>query len=246
LVAEALGTFALVGIGSGAAAVNGWAGGSLSTVGIALAFGCVVLAVVYAVGHISGAHVNPAVTVGFWAGGRFPGADVVPYIAAQLIGATAAAAGLRLVVGHAVVAAATTPVVTVGAAFGVEFVLTFLLMLVIMAVSTDARVTGSVAGLAVGATVAAGALVGGPLTGAGMNPARSFGPALVAGRWTSHWIYWLAPLAGATLAAWTYDYLRQGTAHDHRVTRRDASAPGPLSLHRQFGAQSDGRGAAQP
>jgi aquaporin NIP len=242
LVAEAVGTFMLVAIGAGAAAVNAWSGGTVTAVGVALAFGCVILAAVYAVGHISGAHLNPAVTFGFWLSGRFPSRDVAPYILAQLVGATCAAFGLRAVLGQAASAAATVPAVGIGAALGTETTLTFVLMLVIMAVATDARVAGTVAGLAVGAVVAAAALAGGPLTGASMNPARSFGPALATGTWTAHWVYWIGPVVGAALAALTYDYLRQGTPHDHRTKRHSAGSPvsPALPMHRELSPESDG------
>jgi len=210
----------LVAIAAGTAGANAWSGGAISLVGVALAFGAVILAGVYALGHVSGAHFNPAVTVGFWIGRRFPGHDVLPYIGAQLAGAAVAGAGLRVVLGAHAAAAVTQPAIGVGAAIGVEIALTFVLMLVIMGVATDARVAGPVAGLAVGAAVAADALAGGALTGASMNPARSFGPALATGIWTRHWIYWLAPLVGAALAVAAYEYLRTGQAHDHRTRWR--------------------------
>jgi MIP family channel proteins len=207
----------LVFLGPGAAAVEAWAHGSVTPVGVALAFGFAILAGVYALGHISGAHFNPAVTTGFWIGGRFPRRDVLPYVAAQLAGASLAALLLRALLGDAARAGATIP--TIGALPGValEGVLTFFLMLVIVAVATDARVAGAAAGLAVGLTVAVDALMGSPLTGASMNPARSFGPALVTGRWTGHWIYWIGPLLGSALAVFTYDYLRTGGSHEYRT-----------------------------
>lgn len=217
IAAEAVGTFMLVFIGPGAAAVETWSRGSVSPVGIALAFGFAILAGVYGLGHISGAHFNPAVTAGFWLGRRFPSADVLPYVSAQIVGALSAALLLRGLVGASAQAAATIPQIGVGRGFVVEVVLTFFLMLVIMAVATDARVTGTVAGVAVGLTVAFDALMGGPLTGASMNPARSFGPALATGTWVGHWIYWIGPLLGATLAVGAYDYLRKGTSHDYRA-----------------------------
>ncbi len=244
----------LVAIGPGAAAVDAWSHGTVTHVGVALAFGTVILAAVYAVGHISGAHFNPAVTAGFVLGRRMPARDGAAYVVAQLVGATVAALGLAAVLGNAARAAATVPAIGTAAALGVEVALTLILMLVVMAVATDARVAGPVAGLAVGATVAADALTGGPLTGASMNPARSFGPAVASGIWTAHWIYWLGPLLGAALAVLLYDYLRQGSAHDHR-TRLDrldglarqpaAAAPIALPVHGQLGAQPDGRGVAQ-
>lgn len=217
LVAEAIGTFMLVFIGPGAAAVEAWGHGSVTPVGVALAFGFAIVAGVYALGHISGAHFNPAVTAGFWLGRRFPIADVLPYVAAQVVGALSAALLLRVLLGASANAAATVPRIGVVPAFTVEVVLTFFLMLVIMAVATDARVAGPVAGLAVGLTVAFDALMGGPLTGASMNPARSFGPALATGTWVGHWIYWLGPFVGATLAVRVYDFLRKGSSHDYRA-----------------------------
>jgi MIP family channel proteins len=217
LAAESIGTFMLVFIGPGAAAVDAWSHGSVTPVGVALAFGFVILAGVYALGHVSGAHFNPAVTVGFGLSGRFPRRDVLPYVAAQMLGATGAALLLRAFLGGADSASVTVPRVALVSALGIEVVLTFFLMLVVMAVATDARVAGGFAGLAVGLTVAFDALMGGPLTGASMNPARSFGPAFATGNWTAHWLYWLGPLLGAWLAVITYDYLRTGSSHDHRT-----------------------------
>jgi MIP family channel proteins len=216
LAAEAVGTFFLVLIGPGAAGVNAFTHGGVGGVGIALAFGCVLVAGIYALGHISGAHFNPAVTLGFFVARRMPRHEVAPYIAAQLIGATAAAFLLRFVIGAAANASATVPSIPTIPALAVEIALTVFLMLVIMAVATDDRVAGPVAGVAVGLAVCGDALMGGALTGASMNPARSFGPALATGQWESHWIYWAGPIAGAALAVLLYDYIRQGTAHDHR------------------------------
>ena len=206
----------LIFIGPGTAAVAAWSHRDPG-VGVPLAFGFVILAGIYALGHISGAHFNPAVTTGFWLSKRFPSREVAPYVAAQLIGAVAASLALKAVVGNAVASAATVPAIGTLPGLAVEVGLTFFLMLVVMAVATDARVDGLVAGLAVGLTVAFDALMGGSLTGASMNPARSFGPALASGVWTSHWIYWAGPLAGAALAVGTYDYLRGGSSHDYRA-----------------------------
>jgi MIP family channel proteins len=217
LAAEAIGTFALVFIGAGSAAVNAWSNGAVSHVGISLAFGGIILVAVYTLGHISGAHLNPAVTFGFWVARRFPGSEVAPYVAAQLAGATAGAFAVRAAVGSFAVFSSTRPAIPIFSALGVEVALSFFLMLVVMAVATDARVSGEVAGLAVGFIVMVDALMGGPLTGASMNPARSFGPAVATGQWASHWIYWVGPLAGMALAVLTYEYLRLGFSHDHRV-----------------------------
>jgi MIP family channel proteins len=217
LAAEAIGTFALVFLGAGSAAVNAWSNGAISHVGVSLAFGAIILVAVYALGHISGAHLNPAVTFGFWIAKRFPTREVAPYVAAQLAGASAGAFAVRAAVGSFAVFSTTRPAIPVISALGVEVLLSFFLMLVVMAVATDARVSGEVAGLAVGFIVMVDALMGGPLTGASMNPARSFGPALATGQWASHWIYWAGPLVGMAIAVFTYEYLRTGFSHDHRV-----------------------------
>lgn len=244
LAAEGIGTFALVFIGAGSAAVNAWSHGAVTSVGVSLAFGSIILVVVYSLGHISGAHLNPAVTASFWLARRFPGRDVIPYIMAQLVGAIAAGLALRAALGPFAAGAATRPAIALPAALGVEIVLSFFLMLVIMAVATDARVSGGVAGLAVGLIVMGDALMGGPLTGASMNPARSFGPALASNVWDAHWLYWIGPLIGMAVAVPTYDYLRRGTSHDHRVAAAPASRPVPV--HGELRPEPDGRGADEP
>lgn len=208
MVAEAIGTFFLVLIGPGAVMVDAASGGAIGHAGVALAFAFVVLAMIYAIGHISGAHINPAVTVGFWSAGHFPGRDVPGYVFAQCAGGIGAAAVLRAIVGSAASGGATVPSLPVPAAFALEWLLSFALMFVITAVATDPRVASGFAGIAVGLTVGFGALMGGPLTGAAMNPARSLGPAVAAGVWQSHWLYWLAPITAAVAAAWTYEWLR--------------------------------------
>ena len=244
LAAEAIGTFLLVFIGPGVAAVNAWSGGAVTHVGVALAFGCAVLAAVYALGHVSGAHINPAVTIGFWIARRFPGRDVAPYVIAQLAGATVAALVLGATFGSFTVAATTRPAIPLAAALAVEVILSFILMLGVMAVAIAAGVSGGVAGVSVGLTVMGDALMDGPLTCASMNPARSFGPALAAGVWDAHWLYWLGPLIGMALAVPAYNYLRRGSSHDLRTPARPASHPVPL--HRELGPQPDGRGALEP
>lgn len=208
VAAEALGTFFLVFIGPGSAMVNAHTGGSLGPIGVALAFAFVVIAMVYAVGHLSGAHINPAVTLAFWSVRRFPAAEVVPYVVAQCAGAVAASLSLRAALGPVGDLGATVPRIATGSAFLVEWVLSFALMFVVMAVATDERVADGFAALAVGLTVGFCALVGGPLTGASMNPARSFGPAMVGGIWRAHWLYWLAPISAMIVAARIYDLLR--------------------------------------
>ena len=211
-MAESIGTFFLVLIGPGAVMVNAASGGAITHAGVALAFAFVVIAMIFALGHISGAHINPAVTIGFWSVRRFPSQDVVPYIAAQCLGAIAASGVLRSVLGTVGQMGATVPAhslgIGAGSAFAIEWLLSFALMLVIMAVATDERVAAGFAGIAVGLTVGFGALMGGPLTGASMNPARSLGPAVVGGVWDAHWVYWLAPITGMVVAANCYEALR--------------------------------------
>lgn len=188
--------------------VNAYSGGAVSHVGVALAFAFVVLAMIYALGHLSGAHINPAVTLAFWSIGRFPSSEVIPYVAAQCGGAVAASLLSRAALGMAGSLGATLPSLPVAAAFGVEWLLSFVLMFVIMAVATDKRVADGFAGIAVGLTVGFCAMVGGPLTGASMNPARSFGPAVAGNLWRAHWIYWLAPVTAMMVAARVYQQLR--------------------------------------
>lgn len=202
LLAEWLGTYALVACGTAAIVVDGQTH-QLGLGGIAATFGLLVVVVIYTFGDLSGAHCNPAVTVSFWAAGRFVGKRVPAYVVAQLLGALAASATLRLLVPGAAGTSlgGTQPTIPPGAAWLLEVLLTAGLLLVILRVSAGAREKGIIAGLAVGAVVALEALVAGPLTGASMNPARSLGPALVSGQLDNLWLYLTAPMAGAGLAA---------------------------------------------
>ena len=209
-VAEAIGTFFLVLIGPGAAVVNMATGGTIGHAGVALAFAFVVTAMVYTLGHVSGAHINPAVTIAFWSRGVFPGRDVPGYLIAQLAGAISASFALCQAFPHAIQASATVPAFGVPVAIGAEFLLSFGLMFVIMAVATDDRVVRGFAGSAIGLTVGFEAMAGGPVTGASMNPARTFGPAVASGVWDAHWVYWVAPMAGMLLAAYAYDWITEG------------------------------------
>lgn len=206
-LAEALGTFVLVFFGCGAIAVDTRTG-QLGHPGVAIAFGLVIAVMVYALGHISGAHFNPAVSVGFAVGRHFPWSRVVTYSACQVAGAVAGAALLRLTLGDAADLGVTAPSDTDLQAVAWEAVLTFTLMLVITAVATDTRAVGEAAALAIGGAVALGAMVGGPVTGASMNPARSLGPAIVAGDLDAAWVYLVGPVVGAAAAAIVYRVLR--------------------------------------
>ncbi|MGH1366117.1 MAG: MIP/aquaporin family protein [Calditrichia bacterium] len=215
--AEFIGTFAIVFGGCGAIAVDQISGGVIGHLGIATTFGLIVMTMVYATGHISGAHLNPAVTLAFSATRHFPTREIAPYIFAQLLGAAVGSAlhaySLQGILelsspGMALSFGTTTPIDGVFAtAFIWEFVLTFFLMFVIMAVATDSRAVGKAAGLAIGSTVWFCALFGGPISGASMNPARSFGPALLAGDWANFGAYLAGPILGALAAAFIYMYL---------------------------------------
>jgi MIP family channel proteins len=186
--------------------------GALGHIGVAASFGLVIMVMIAALGHVSGAHFNPAVTLAFAWIRHFPWQDAPLYIAGQLVGAVAGAATLRTLFGTTGHIGVTLPAGSSFQAAGVEVLLTALLMFVITSVATDTRAVGQLAAIAIGGTVALDALWGGPVTGASMNPARSFGPALVSGIWQAHWIYWLAPIIGATLGAALYQGLRSEAA----------------------------------
>ena len=207
LLAEAIGTFALVFAGCGAIMVDAKTH-QLGHVGVAITFGLVIMVGIYAVGHISGAHFNPAVTFAFALSRHFPWQRAAGYWAAQVTGALAAALVLRGSLGAVAEVGATLPSGSQGQAFLWEAVLSFFLMFVIMAVATDTRAVGEAAAIAVGGTVGLDAMFGGPVTGASMNPARSFGPALVSGDLHAIWLYVAAPVVGTSLAALAYQYIR--------------------------------------
>ena len=224
--AEALGTFALVAIGPGAVMVAAKTS-AFGVQGVALAFGLVITIVVAATGHLGGAHINPAVTIGFWSVRRFPGRDVAPYVLAQCVGAITASAALSWLLGPVGNFGATIPALSLGRSFAIEAGYSALLGFVIMGVATDARTPASVAPFAIGAAVFAGALVTGPLTGGSFNPARSLGPAVVGGIWTAHWLYWAAPILGMTLAIRLYEALR-GTKVPSVSSEAPLGVEGPL------------------
>jgi aquaporin Z len=198
--AELMGTFALVFAGTGAIVINDVTGGSVTHVGIAFTFGLVVMAMIYAVGDVSGAHLNPAVTAGFFLAGRLPGRCVIPYMVSQTIGAFLASFGLLLLFGNHAHLGATAPLGSPWQSFGLEAVLTWLLMFVVLSVSTGPKEVGVMAGTAIGGVIALEAMFAGPICGASMNPARSFAPAVVSGTLASLWIYLIAPMLGAAAA----------------------------------------------
>ncbi len=199
-IAELLGTFALVFAGTGAIVINDVSGGAVSHLGIALTFGLIVMSMIYTFGDISGAHLNPAVTLGFVTARRMPANEGMSYIVSQIIGAIAASLVLRLLFPDHATLGATVPTGSAAQSFLLEFLLTALLMLVILNVSVGAKEKGITAGIAIGGVIALEAMFAGPICGASMNPARSFAPALVAMNFHSLWIYLLAPSLGAMIA----------------------------------------------
>lgn len=208
-MAEGLATFALVFAGCAAIVTDAANDGALGAVGVGLVFGLVIMAMVYAVGHLSGAHINPAVTIAFVLTRHFPLRDAAAYIGAQLVGAMAGALLLlALWPDRPASLGATLPSVDAGAALVYEVVLTGFLMFVIMAVATDTRAVGAGAAIAIGGTVGLDALLGGPITGASMNPARSFGPAVAAAKWEDLWLYVVGPVLGANVGAFAYQLVR--------------------------------------
>ena len=212
-LAEVAGTFFLVLAGCGAILIEAQTG-ALGHGGVALTFGLVVATMIFATGHVSGAHLNPAVTLAFLSLRRMQAREAAVYWSSQLAGAVVASLCLLFLFpqgagssgGHL---GATLPSGAASQSLLLEILLTAMLMFVIVGVATDRRAEGGLAALAIGGAVAVGALWGGPISGASMNPARSLGPALVAGAWAEHWVYWLGPGSGALLGAWTYAALRE-------------------------------------
>ncbi|HEU0010880.1 MAG TPA: aquaporin [Verrucomicrobiae bacterium] len=223
--AEFFGTFALVFAGTGAIVIDADRAGAVTHVGIALTFGLVVLASIYAFGETSGAHLNPAVTLGFFAARRLPGREVAPYIASQLLGAFAASGLLRVLFPDHSALGATRPAGAEWQSFVLELVLTWFLMTVILGVSTGAKEKGLLAGVAVGAVIALEAMFAGPISGASMNPARSLAPAVISGNLTSLWLYLAAPVLGALLAVLTCRCAQQEGCCGKKLASGDAAQP---------------------
>ncbi len=212
-LAEFIGTFAIVFAPVALAATAGLKGGAAGLLPAALVSGLAVLAMVYALGHISAAHFNPAVTLGFAVSRRFPWRYLLPYWISQLLGGICAAAVVTFLFGPGF--GIHVPSVSPITAIVIEAMITFFLMLVIISVATDRRVNGAVPGLAIGLTVVFGVMIAGPVTGGSMNPARSLGPALLAGgtALSSYWIYVVGPMAGAVIASLLYEFIRGGSEH---------------------------------
>ncbi len=206
---EFLGTFALVFAGTGAIVIDQVSHGSVSHVGISLTFGLIILSMIYTFGDVSGAHFNPAVTIGFWVARRLEGRFVLPYIVSQCLGAITASIVLRLLFPKNILLGATMPAGTDWQSFVLEFILTFFLMLVILNVSTGAKEKGVTAGIAIGSVIGLEAMFAGPISGASMNPARSLAPAIVSRHLEHLWIYLAAPILGAIAAKFACQCVRE-------------------------------------
>jgi MIP family channel proteins len=231
-VAEAIGTFGLVFAGCGAIMIDTLSKGQITHIGVGLVFGLIITVMIYALGHVSGAHLNPAVTLAFVLVRHFPVRRLLLYWSAQFVGAIFAALCLRFLLGDVASLGTTLPAGNGGAwqSFGLETILTFFLMLVIMAMATDTRAVGQAAALAIGAMVALEALFAGPISGASMNPARSLGPALASWTWTDQWVYLTAPFIGAIAGALIYRWLREAGMKSYSVSHKEQKSMEHTSL----------------
>lgn len=208
-LSEIIGTFALVFCGTGAIVIDHVSGGAVTHLGVSMTFGLIVLAMIYALGDISGAHLNPAVTIGFTVAKRLALKETVPYIMAQAIGAFAASYCLKLLFPHEVNLGATIPSGSTMQSFVLELILTFFLMFVIMNVSTGANEKGITAGIAISSVIGLEAIFAGPISGASLNPIRSLAPAMISGDMTSIWIYLTAPVIGSVIAVLAFNLLKE-------------------------------------
>lgn len=228
VIAEALGTYFLIFAGCGAVVVNLNTDKTVSSPGIAIVWGLVVMVMIYSVGHISGGHFNPAVTIAFATTKRFPLKQVPPYVVAQVLGSTLASGTLRLIFNnHQDHFTGTSPNGTPLQSFVIEFIITFYLMFVVSGVATDNRAIGELAGLAVGSTVLLNVMFAGPISGASMNPARSLGPAIVSSHYKNLWIYLVAPTLGAVCGALVYNVIRFTDKPLRELTKTGSFLKGP-------------------
>ncbi len=214
-ISEGIGTFSLVFCGTGAMTVNEVTGGDVTHVGIAITWGLIVMAMIYAFGEISGAHFNPAVTIAFAYAKKFKWKEVPKYIIAQCFGAIVASAILLFLFPESEFLGGTLPTVDSLRAFVLELLLTYFLMVVIINVSTGSKEIGTMAGIAIGGVVLLEAMFAGPITKASMNPARSLGPALLSGHWEHQWLYFIAPIIGALLAVLTCKIVKSDNCCDN-------------------------------
>jgi aquaporin NIP len=233
LAAEFIGTFALVFAGTGAIVIDETTGGAVTHVGVALTFGLIVLAMIYTVGDVSGAHLNPAVSLGFFAARRFPLQQAVPYIVSQCGGALAASVVLRILFPQNEMLGTTAPAGSASQSFVLELILTAILMFAILSVSTGAAEKGITAGIVVGAVIGLEAMFAGPICGASMNPARSIGPAVISGHFRNLWIYVLAPVIGGCVGVLGCRCVRESGCCSGRPSHRanDASVASSNAQH---------------
>jgi len=222
LLAEAIGTFFLVFVGTSAIVVDETMGGIVTHLGVSVVFGLIVMAVIYAVGDVSGAHINPAVSIGFWIAGRLPGSDTILYVIVQFAGAMLGSAAVAALFPGPHSFGATMPAGSWQQAFGMELAITFLLMFIIISVAVGAKEKGLMAGAAIGATVALAALFAGPISGASMNPARSLAPAVFSGVLADQWIYVVAPIIGSAIAIAAYRGVYGRSETDESIAGGDA------------------------
>ncbi len=211
MAAEVVGTFCLVLAAAGSVMGDDLTAGRIGPIGVAIAPGFAVMAMVYSIGSISGAHLNPAVTLAFTSARTMRWTTALGYVSAEITGAVFAAAVLRAILGGVADVGAHAPSVGTPQSLVMEFALTFILMFVIMAVVSNKAAVGSASGVAVGGTVALGVLIGSPVSGGSMNPARAFGPALFGWAWTDHWVYWVGTIIGGTTGAFAYMRLDSGS-----------------------------------
>ncbi len=214
LLAEIIGTFALVFCGTGAIIINEESAGTITHVGIAITFGLIVAAMIYTLGDISGAHFNPAVSIAFFVAKVFPGKEVLPYIISQATGAFIASLTLHYLFPHNNKLGSTVPAGLAMQSFILEVILTFILMLVIMRVAKGGKEQGLFAGISIGSVVLLEAMFAGPVCGASMNPIRSIAPAIVSGNTQSLWIYIVAPVLGALLAVIAFNLFKKEKGED--------------------------------
>lgn len=226
-VAEGMGAFALVFAGTGAIMIDDVTAGGIGHVAIGLTFGLVIMVMIYACGHISGAHFNPAVTLAFAVGRHFPWSHVPHYWGAQLLGGLLASLLLRTLFGDVANLGTTMPRGSAGQSFVLEMTLTLILMFVITSVATDERAVGQAAAIAIGGTIGLEALFAGPISGASMNPARSLAPAIVSGTWDGQWLYVAGPALGAIGGVLLYRFVRDETS-DQLMPNEGATSPPPV------------------
>ena len=213
-LAEIIGTFALVFCGTGAIIIDQQSGGTVTHVGVAITFGLIVASMIYAIGDISGAHLNPAVSIAFWVAKLFPAKEVIPYVLSQAIGAFLASFTLKLLFPTNTTLGSTLPAGDLMQSFVLEFILTFLLMFVIIHVAKGSKEHGMFAGIAIGGVVLLEAMFAGPISGASMNPIRSISPAIVSGHIEHLWVYLSAPISGAILAVLSWKILKNKELFD--------------------------------